>query len=299
MCNVNYDFILEPICTHSGAVMAYELLTRWQDPNRERKTLSSSSAEYDFFKFVPEKDIDIFHEQIDALTRLYATGFPLTVTVNVDKNLVENLLQDNILQKRLIQLPKVRLELSGFFSSRLSSEDILTLKCLSRITPLWLDDFGAGFTNMTLASTGLFEIIKIDKKFFWRHGSSMTFDRVLSHLYELCKGIIVEGIETEQHVAVLQSMRICGMQGHRWQTVLLSTLLTEYTNFSFPEQHEMGSKERKGSKKTAVIRAAPLQEATFCSLVYSSHFYLVSGWKINKAQRDFIMPFFEIDKEKR
>ncbi len=223
-------FVLEPVYDLSGQVIARELLTRLVD-DADLNNKQNLKRDAGFFSQLPaDVKWQLFLHQIGKLIQLYQKGFDQIISVNVDRDIVASIFKDAELQEKLSQLPLMRLEISAFFTARFNSADLLILKGVAKVTPapLWLDDFGPGYSNLNMLDSGIFEIVKIDKDFFWQFGDGHTFDILLEHLNELCRGVIVEGVETQQHVDLLARKAIYGMQGYRWQDVYLDDLLAQF-----------------------------------------------------------------------
>lgn len=225
----DYRFLLEPIHGKSGELQAWELLTRYvndatinNDRHPERDT--------GFFSQLPaDQKWQLFLHQVEKLIQLYQTGFRQVISVNVDRDIVDGIFKDAEIQEKLATLTLMRLELSAFFTARFSSADLLTLKGVSKITPapLWLDHFGPGYSSLTMLDSGIFEIVKIDQQFFWQFGEERTFDILLDHLNQLCRGVIIEGVENQCQADLLAHRAIFGMQGHLWESVYLDDLAAQ------------------------------------------------------------------------
>lgn len=224
---LNTIFMLEPVYDLSGRVIASELLTRpaydadiknKHNPNRDEGFFSQLSADIKW---------QLFLHQIEKLIQLYQKGFSQIVSVNVDRDIVASIFKDAEIQEKLSHLTLLRLEISAFFSARFNSADLLILKGVAKVTPalLWLDDFGPGYSNLNMLDSGIFEIVKIDKDFFWKFGDGRTFDILLDHLNELCNGVIVVGVENQQQVDLLSRKAIYGMQGYLWQSAYLDDFI--------------------------------------------------------------------------
>ncbi|ORM72805.1 diguanylate phosphodiesterase [Pantoea wallisii] len=225
----DYLFFLEPVYANSGELLAWELLTRFADdadinnkrnPNRDAGFFSQLSADHKW---------QLFLHQVEKLIQLYHAGFKQVISVNVDRDIVAGIFKDAEVQQKLATLTLMRIEISAFFTARFSRADLLTLKGVAKVTPapLWLDDFGPGYSNLTMLDSGIFEIVKIDKEFFWQFGEDRTFDILLDHLNQLCRGVIVEGVETQSQADLLAHKAIYGMQGYLWQSVYLNDLLAQ------------------------------------------------------------------------
>ncbi len=83
---------------------------------------------------------------------------------------------------------------------------------LTGITPtlLWLDDFGAGSSTLWMLSSGIFEYVETDKNFFWKYGEGRAFDALLNHINDLCRGAIVQDVDTHQHLNWMANKSVVG-----------------------------------------------------------------------------------------
>lgn len=220
-----YVFILEPVYSLPGKLIAWELLTRFSD-DADITHECDSDRESGFFSHLStEEKWQIFLLQIEQLEQLYRKGFQQIISVNINRDIVTSIFADAHVQQRLELLPFFRFEISAFFIARYTRADLLILKGLAKIAPLWLDDFGPGYSNLTMMSSGIFECVKIDKAFFWEYGENHIFDILLGHLNDLCSGVIVEGVETQRHIELLANKAIYGMQGYLWSAAYLDDFI--------------------------------------------------------------------------
>ncbi|UYP74122.1 EAL domain-containing protein [Pantoea dispersa] len=226
-CKSDYILMLEPVHAISGEVVAWELLTRFaDDADTNNKRNPDRDAGF-FSRLSADEKWQLFLHQVEKLIQLYHAGFEQVISVNVDRDIVSGIFKDAEIQRKLAALTRLRLEISAFFTARFNSADLLILKGVAKITPapLWLDDFGPGYSNLTMLDSGIFDIVKIDKKFFWQFGEDRTFDILLDHLNQLCRGVIIEGVEHQRQVDLLSQKSIYGMQGYHWKSVYLTDLL--------------------------------------------------------------------------
>ncbi|QGY30452.1 EAL domain-containing protein [Pantoea cypripedii] len=220
-----YVFILEPVYGLSGNLIAWELLTRFADDTDINHEHHSARESGFFSQLSTEEKWQIFLLQLEHLEQLYRKGFQQIISVNINRDIVTSIFTDGEVQQKLELLPFFRFEISAFFIARYTRADLLILKGLAKIAPLWLDDFGPGYSNLTMMSSGIFECVKIDKAFFWKYGENHIFDILLGHLNDLCNGVIVEGVETQRHVELLANKAIYGMQGHLWNDSYLNDFI--------------------------------------------------------------------------
>jgi len=214
----HYVFMLDPIHAPSGKVIAWELLTRFA-PHGDIASLADDDSEHQLFDCLLEAEKwQLFQRQLKQLETLYKSGFTQLVSLNVDGDIIRAILDDVATQQRLDQLPLLRLEISAFFTQRYCATDRLLLQKLAGITPalLWLDDFAAGGSTLSMLSSGLFEYVKTSRNFFWKYGEGYAFDTLLNHVNDFCSGVIIQGIETEHHLQQVARKPVIGLQGRRW-----------------------------------------------------------------------------------
>jgi diguanylate cyclase (GGDEF)-like protein len=95
------------------------------------------------------------------------------------------------------------------------------LRCISDLKNLgvkiWLDDFGTGFAGLSWLRLIDFDCVKIDKSFLHdcntRRGCAML-DDILRLARNRGATILVEGVETDEHLALMHRMKIDLMQGY-------------------------------------------------------------------------------------
>ncbi|KOC87236.1 EAL domain-containing protein [Winslowiella iniecta] len=222
--NDNYQFVLEPIHNFSGSLIAYELLTKFASSNRP---FDLTQGDDNLFYPLSQSDrLSIFRQQITLLDELYQRNDTIPkISVNIDKDIAGEITSSSSLQEKIAQMPLLRFEICEFFTSDSDNDESSLLRELTKICPLWLDDFGAGNSNLTLVMKGEFEYVKIEKNFFWQHGSSNAFRDLISHLNAFCEGIIVEGIQHAKHEEQLRTLDITGMQGYHWEPVQIDAMI--------------------------------------------------------------------------
>ncbi|MDT0175794.1 EAL domain-containing protein [Enterobacter sp. BRE11] len=223
----HYVFLLDPIHAPSGKVIARELLTRFA-PDGEIARLADDSSEHRLLECLLEAEKwQLFQRQLNRLETLYNRGFNQLISLNVDGDIIRHILEDAATQQRLDELPLLRLEISAFFTQRYCAADRLLLQKLAGITPalLWLDDFAAGGSTLSMLTSGLFEYVKTSRDFFWKYGEGYAFDTLLNHVNDFCSGIIVQGIETERHLERVMRKPVIGLQGHHWSARPLADVI--------------------------------------------------------------------------
>lgn len=218
----HYVFLLDPVYAPSGDVIAWELLTRFTQGNEA----AANSGHALFDCLLEAEKWQLFQLQLEHISTLYQSGFSQILSLNVDSDIIHGILKSDAVQQQLDQLPGLRLEISALFTERYHARDRLLLQKLAGMTPglLWLDDFGAGGSTLSMLNSGIFEYVKTDKNFFWKYGEGYAFDTLLNHVNDLCNGVIVQGIDTQQHYELMANRKVAGLQGCRWKALDLVDL---------------------------------------------------------------------------
>ncbi|OON85446.1 hypothetical protein BXO88_12370 [Oribacterium sp. C9] len=93
-----------------------------------------------------------------------------------------------------------------------------------------LDDYGTGFSNLTLILQLPLEIIKIDKSLVWAYfeGSNLMLKNIVKMFKEQNYKILCEGIETKEMVDTLAEMGVDYLQGFYFSKPLPETEFLEF-----------------------------------------------------------------------
>lgn len=81
-----------------------------------------------------------------------------------------------------------------------------------------MDDFGSGYSSLSILLETPFDVIKIDKKFMDNmmvsEKGKLILAQVVSMADKLGLGLLAEGVETKEQVEVLQSIGCDTVQGY-------------------------------------------------------------------------------------
>ena len=105
---------------------------------------------------------------------------------------------------------------------------------------LSLDDFGTGYSNLAYLYNVPFSIMKVDKGILWAADKNEKADKVLTSTLNMANKmglrVVVEGIETEEHVKKLIERGCDFFQGYFFSKPVKGEDFIEYiTNFQLPE----------------------------------------------------------------
>ena len=216
-----YSVFQPQIDVNNGRVFGVECLARLAHPS-----IASCGPDEFIAKLVEFDLIDVFTEKflIQALRELQAAGYPKT------KRIAFNIDPSSLCKEFLSKLCELVLE-SDFPASQICFEITelfevdLTNEIKSALTKLRihgihvsLDDFGTGFSTIHELDQLPFSELKIDRAFVSQITNRTGTLSIVKHTIALAKElnmlVVAEGIETEEQIALLQSMDCQYMQGY-------------------------------------------------------------------------------------
>lgn len=210
-CQRVYRF--QPIYRTTGKLLGIELLTGVFHPSEPHKFVS---PEHYFVAIAIGKRVQIVQEQL-ALLQQWQTLFidnSLLASINVDGQVLEALQTDGALKRQINNMPYVRFELVESAENALS----IPLSQIEQADRLWLDDFGQGIANFSSFTTWHYEYIKIARDLFillrQSEEGSRLFFTLVTLMNRYSKGVIIEGVETEQEWSMVRNSDALAAQGY-------------------------------------------------------------------------------------
>lgn len=213
----SYKFSLEPSYKSDGSIHSWEILTK---KVIIKKTNDESSNEtVSCFSLLNEKEvIDVFNKQLlitPGIDHLPLKGKP--ISFNVDNIISDYILNDRYVGDYIKNNKNIALEINEDFHGFKKMTCMAELNLLSRLCPVWLDDFGSGLTSIKLLELFRFDCVKIDKCYFWEVQYETDFMGILKKVKSYCDFIIVEGVETIEQRNKVFSFSDCACQGRLWE----------------------------------------------------------------------------------
>ncbi|HFP8699707.1 TPA: EAL domain-containing protein [Raoultella planticola] len=213
----SYKFSLEPSYKSDGSIHSWEILTK---KVIIKKTNDESSNEtVSCFSLLNEKEvIDVFNKQLlitPGIDHLPLKGKP--ISFNVDNIISDYILNDRYVGDYIKNNKNIVLEINEDFHGFKKMTCMAELNLLSRLCPVWLDDFGSGLTSIKLLELFRFDCVKIDKCYFWEVQYETDFMGILKKVKSYCDFIIVEGVETIEQRNKVFSFSDCACQGRLWE----------------------------------------------------------------------------------
>ena len=112
--------------------------------------------------------------------------------------------------------------------------------------PVWMDDFGSGYSALDVLQSIRFQLIKFDMRFLQSFDEGESGKIILTELMRMATALgtetVCEGVETQEHVRFLQEIGCTKLQGFYFcRPIPLETILERYANgtqigFENPEE---------------------------------------------------------------
>lgn len=214
---MNIGFIAEPIVDLKGRTLGVELLTRFASNQNKQLHPGFVIAGWDL-----ERKREFLFEQCSVIAEKqdwFLTNH-FFCTVNIDHPMATLLKNDTDLRSKFESMPFIQLEISEQFPGLGDGLESSLLSFLKNgKNSLWLDDLGAGHANVTSLMHGCFDVVKIDRIFFNEQVRKASFPKLIKKIRSYCDKIVVEGIESDEHLAILKTVGIWGLQGYLFDSV--------------------------------------------------------------------------------
>ncbi|WP_260766335.1 EAL domain-containing protein [Klebsiella aerogenes] len=210
-------FIAEPIVSIDEKLLGVELLTRFISPDGRPLHPEFVISSWD----LDRKRLFLYEQcgNIASMQKWFERK-NLFCTLNIDQQMAFLIRNDYILRQTFESMPFIKLELSENFPGLDKGLKSPLLKSLSQgVNGLWLDDLGAGNSNVVSLIEGYFEVVKIDRIFFNEQVKKPTFYELIVLIKKYCDKIVIEGIEDRKSMEILREVGIWELQGYLFKSI--------------------------------------------------------------------------------
>ncbi len=212
----------------SQKIAAFESLARWVDPQRgllsPQDFVPTLRKYHQLFKL----DLCVFEQVCRGMKRWHDSGLPLMpVSVNFSRQDFDH--ADIVSEMNRIYDRHRLAEFAdkSYFIIEITEQDLAVgtdrlREQLEQIRRsgyrLWLDDFGSGYSGINVFSRFDFDLIKCDMELLRRlndHGSvnRLILETLVTTARKLGVHILIEGLETEEHLAFVREIGCELVQG--------------------------------------------------------------------------------------
>ena len=219
------NFVCEPIYDLTGNLKAVEMLTRFTTMKGDPKSYAEMQL-----KMLKNDEWEIFKLQLEEcfFWEDYLTKNNILISININTYIAEKLLACP-LYHGILNSNIIKLEISESFRHSQLNDETSILLILSKLCGLWLDDVGSGnFNNFNHLISGRFQAAKVDKNYFWRmyNCDRKNFDKAIRDLWRYSGRVVIEGVETSEHLTAIMPYTSCWVQGFLFPSVQVEHLKT-------------------------------------------------------------------------
>lgn len=208
---------------HTQQVVGCEALVRWKHPTKGILSPSQFIPLFEKNGFIIQIDCLMFERACQDLREWLDKGIePVKISVNLSRIHIRSgdmiSMLKNTMRKYHIDPKYLEIELT----ESIANDDMNQLKeIVKNIKKLGLtisiDDFGSGYSSLSLLEAIDFDVLKLDKSFIFNLDSSEKSKKVLTHVIALAKDIDVvvlcEGVESLEQAKYLESIGCDVIQG--------------------------------------------------------------------------------------
>lgn len=201
-------------------IVGVEALVRWIHPERGMIYPNEFIPVLEENGFIRNVDYYIWEEACRFIKRCEQEGMEgCPISVNVSRHhLVEDEfigILDDLIERNEIQKNHLELEITETVNNQQVSEMSNRLK--EEGFTLLMDDFGSGYSSLSILLETPFDVIKIDKKFMENmlvsQKGKLILEQVVAMAAKLNLGLLAEGVETREQVELLKEIGCDMVQG--------------------------------------------------------------------------------------
>jgi len=225
-------------------VVSLEALIRWKRPNAEIVPPTKFIPIVEDLRLMTELGFWIIEESVNQF-REWQNRYTRFENLSLSLNLSISQITDSEFTRQLRQLvnslglspDRINFEITeNLFIHNLPLVSAVLLELQDLGFSVHLDDFGTGYSSLSYLTELPFDVIKIDRSFIRKLGtqneSIELLDSIISIGKNLKKGVIAEGIETEEQLAILKGLKCQYGQGLLFSPALppedMESLLLEW-----------------------------------------------------------------------
>ena len=224
IANNELSLVYQPQLNREGKIIGVEALARWCSPQLGNVSPEIFIPIAEELNLMPLIGQFVIENALDEITRLQIKlDFSCALSVNVS---AQQFLQQNFLSSLLASYQSRQSPCLDFILEITENIFIENLDQLSSIfntlkeydIGLSLDDFGTGFSSLSMLKVLPVDELKIDKSFVDHIVSDKVDKKILEQIIEMGKvlnlRIVAEGVETKEQLAILKSMECDVLQGY-------------------------------------------------------------------------------------
>ncbi|MBR2677645.1 MAG: EAL domain-containing protein [Solobacterium sp.] len=316
--DVRYQPIIRAV---SGRVCDEEALSRWEDPERGLLSPSDFIPILEDARLIYKLDLYVVDQVLEKIRLEQEAGLSIVPhSINLSRSDFDACDIVEEIRKRVDDagLPrnKITIEIT---ESMIGSDFEFMKRQVERFRslgfPVWMDDFGSGYSSLDVLQSIPFDLIKFDMSFTKRIADSEESRIILTELMKMAIALgvdtICEGVETAEQAQFLEEIGCSKLQGFYFcRAIPLKEILERYEKGiqigyeNSEESDYYSSIGRVNLYDLAVIASGEDNSfrKTFSSLpmcVLEVKGGRAELARTNQSFRDFMKRFYDIDTEEK
>ena len=302
----------------SGKVCDEEALSRWLDPELGQLTPADFIPAIEDAGMIYKLDLYVLDRALDKMKRQAELGLAI-VPISI------NLSRSDFTSCDIVEEIRTRVDAAGIGHDKITIEitestvgsDAENMKRqVERFHdlgfPVWMDDFGSGYSSIDLLQSMNFDLVKFDMSFMKRLDESDGAKIVLTELMEMAAALgietLCEGVETEEQARFLREIGCSKLQGYYFNRAIpFEEIVERYEKgvqigFEDPEDspyfeaigrvslYDLAMMENEGDKLLTYANTLPM-----CVMEIDGE--NIEYVRTNKPYRGFMKRYFELDLE--
>lgn len=301
----------------NGKVCEEEALARWKDPERGLLSPAVFIPILEEAGLIYQVDLYVLEEALRKLQYLEKRGIPVVPqSINLSRSDFDACDIVEEIRKRVdgagISRNMITIEITesiigsdpGFIKSQI-------VKFRELGFPVWMDDFGSGYSSLEVLEQFPFDLIKLDMGFIRRVSEDEASRVIITQLVRMINAVgidtVCEGVETEAQVAFLREIGCSKLQGYYYsRPIPLDEILERSKDgfrigledaresayydalgrFNLHDLAVLGEKDAGGLKNISDTVPMAIMEVKDGTICYS---------RSNKAYRDLILKHYGFD----
>lgn len=236
----------------NGRVSDEEALARWNDPVNGMLSPAEFIPVLEEAKLIYRLDLCVLEQVLKKLKIQRKAGlYVVPQSINLSRTDFDSTDIVSEIVKRVdaagVDRSKINIEITESVVGKdfsFMKEQILRFRELG--FPVWMDDFGSGYSSLDVLQSVHFDLIKLDMRFMQRFEESEECRIILTELIRMAIGLgidtVTEGVETKEQADFLKEIGCTKLQGFYYvKPIPLREILRRYESgieigFENPEE---------------------------------------------------------------
>lgn len=208
----------------NGRVCDEEALSRWIDPERGNLPPSEFIPALELSGLIYKLDLYVVDQVLEKIRQQKESGLIIVPhSINLSRSDFDSCDIVEEIRKRVdeagIERDRITIEITESIIGRdfdFMKEQVARFQSLG--FPVWMDDFGSGYSTLDVLQSIRFDLIKFDMSFMRKLDEGVDGKIILTKLMEMATAIgvdtVCEGVETEEQKQFLQEIGCSKLQGY-------------------------------------------------------------------------------------